>query len=324
MERWMDTTHTFHLLVGELTVTPLDFSLITGISFGGASVPFDGGLGFYPQRDAYIFEMLGFIPEMKGLSIRHPELYDRYKESFPLTSDEVDLIARSFICYLLGSTLFCSSGATLPLCVLPALEDLDVVSSYDWGSSVLAYLYTSMDRVVRGGSCLSGIWPAVHMGLLIGFGVFPRLGYPMLRFWDFSRTLTQNQGAECRGWLNELAWTDVDASWNTPPGVRLSRWVQGAVARSGMCYMMHGPSCRSWFLGERVLHWWGGPRVRMVPVGPPSSMLRGRDVVSPALGLDLRGYPATDLISVPQLSYLDDFARHRLLKRLPLDGVPVI
>ena len=53
----------------------------------------DSGLGFHPQRDAYIFEMLGFVPEMKGRSIRHPELYDRYKESFPQTSDEVDLIA---------------------------------------------------------------------------------------------------------------------------------------------------------------------------------------------------------------------------------------
>ncbi|XP_055960635.1 protein MAINTENANCE OF MERISTEMS-like [Mercurialis annua] len=131
MERWIDTTHTFHLPVGELTTAPLDFLLITGMTFGGSPVPFDGGLGFYDQRDAYIFEMLGFVPEMKGRSLRQPKLYNRYKESFPRTSNEVDLIARAFFCYLLGSTLFCRSGATLPLYVMPTLEDLDAVSSYD-------------------------------------------------------------------------------------------------------------------------------------------------------------------------------------------------
>ncbi|XP_055960790.1 uncharacterized protein LOC126670595 [Mercurialis annua] len=121
------------------------------------------------------------------------------------------------------------------------------------------------------------------MGLLTGFGVLPGFGYPMLRFWDFSRTLTQSHGAECRGRLKKMAWTDVDTSWNTLPGVCWLRLVQGAIERSRMCCMMHGLSCKSWFLGERVLHWWGGPPIRMVPAGPPLSMLRARDVVSPAL-----------------------------------------
>jgi len=116
----------------------------------------------------------------------------------------------------------------------------------------------------------------------------------------------------------------VDASWNTPPGVRWPRWVHGVVERLGMRYLMHGPSYRSWFLRDRVLNWRGGPRVRMVLVGPPLSMMCGGDVVSLALRLDLRCYPATGLESVPQLSYLDNFARHRLLGRLPLDEVPVV
>ena len=41
IERWMDTTHTFHTLVGELTISPMSFSAITKIAFGGAPVPFD-------------------------------------------------------------------------------------------------------------------------------------------------------------------------------------------------------------------------------------------------------------------------------------------
>ena len=43
IERWMDTTHTFHTRVGELTISPMSFSAITGIAFGGTPVLFDIG-----------------------------------------------------------------------------------------------------------------------------------------------------------------------------------------------------------------------------------------------------------------------------------------
>ena len=33
VERWMDTTHSFHLPFGEITITPLDFATITELSF---------------------------------------------------------------------------------------------------------------------------------------------------------------------------------------------------------------------------------------------------------------------------------------------------
>ena len=36
----MDTTHTFHLLFYEMTITPLDFTAIIGLSFSGEPVPF--------------------------------------------------------------------------------------------------------------------------------------------------------------------------------------------------------------------------------------------------------------------------------------------
>ena len=42
IERWMDTTHTFHLPFGEMIVTPLDFAAITGLSFSGEPILFSG------------------------------------------------------------------------------------------------------------------------------------------------------------------------------------------------------------------------------------------------------------------------------------------
>ncbi|KDP43098.1 hypothetical protein JCGZ_27049 [Jatropha curcas] len=35
IERWMDTTHTFHLLFGKMMITPMDFVAITELTFGG-------------------------------------------------------------------------------------------------------------------------------------------------------------------------------------------------------------------------------------------------------------------------------------------------
>ncbi|KDP23829.1 hypothetical protein JCGZ_00105 [Jatropha curcas] len=40
MERWMDTTHIFHLSFGEMTITPVDFVAITRLPFKGRSVIF--------------------------------------------------------------------------------------------------------------------------------------------------------------------------------------------------------------------------------------------------------------------------------------------
>ncbi|KAF6161845.1 hypothetical protein GIB67_001143 [Kingdonia uniflora] len=44
VERWWPSTHTFHFPCGELGFTPLDFVMLTGISFGrGRELPYDEG-----------------------------------------------------------------------------------------------------------------------------------------------------------------------------------------------------------------------------------------------------------------------------------------
>ncbi|KDP24011.1 hypothetical protein JCGZ_27039 [Jatropha curcas] len=44
MERWMDTTHTFHIPFSKMTITPVDFATITSLPFGGRLVVFDDRL----------------------------------------------------------------------------------------------------------------------------------------------------------------------------------------------------------------------------------------------------------------------------------------
>ena len=64
IERWMDTTHTFHTHVGELTISPMSFSAITRITFGGTPVPFNISYCSLSEgaRGQYVRDLLGFLP----------------------------------------------------------------------------------------------------------------------------------------------------------------------------------------------------------------------------------------------------------------------
>ncbi|GMP24633.1 hypothetical protein CsSME_00001830 [Camellia sinensis var. sinensis] len=46
VERWWDNTDSFHLsTAGEMTMTPFDFSMLTGIGVGGHPIPYDTDMG---------------------------------------------------------------------------------------------------------------------------------------------------------------------------------------------------------------------------------------------------------------------------------------
>ena len=63
IERWMDTMHTFHTRVGELTISPMSFSAITGIAFGGAPISFNVRYCHLSEgaRGQYVRDLLRFL-----------------------------------------------------------------------------------------------------------------------------------------------------------------------------------------------------------------------------------------------------------------------
>ena len=73
----------------------------------------------------------------------------------------VDQVVRSFLLYLLGTILFADVISSLDLIFVMPLRDLDRVSSFDWGSCALAFLYRGMDDTVRWARRLCGFWHAV-------------------------------------------------------------------------------------------------------------------------------------------------------------------
>ena len=56
VEFFWDTTNTFHFPWGEMTVTPADFSLITGLEFQSTPLPFDAGVTVYSPK---VFGVIG-------------------------------------------------------------------------------------------------------------------------------------------------------------------------------------------------------------------------------------------------------------------------
>ena len=153
MERWIDTTNTFHLPIGELTLDSLAFAAITGIACAGAPVPFDRYLELMTTRYvAYIDHLLGMTPAMKGThTIKLDSLFTHYsgiRVEDIRTPRQIDQVVRAFILYLLGTTLFYNAASSMDLVVLMALRDVDLIHTYDWGSAALAYLYWGMDEFV--------------------------------------------------------------------------------------------------------------------------------------------------------------------------------
>ncbi|KAI8002436.1 Protein MAIN-LIKE 2, partial [Camellia lanceoleosa] len=135
VERWWDTTNSIYFSATmDMTITPFDFSMLTGLGIAGRPVPYDADMGEWETAWIYL------------LGVRPP--IDRS-------------LGRGFLMFLLGTTLFSDRGNTVGFYLLSALVDLSQVSQYDWGGADLATLYCYMSATSRGrGNIVGGYWRA--------------------------------------------------------------------------------------------------------------------------------------------------------------------
>ena len=122
------------------------------------------------------------VPPLKGTrTIKFDTILSHYTVArvASMTSPaQVDQVARAFLVYLLGSTLFPNLASSIDLMYLPLLRDLDLVSSYDWGFAALSYLYQGMDALVRGAKRLCGFWHAILVSLFHLFSFMLYVHFP--------------------------------------------------------------------------------------------------------------------------------------------------
>ena len=140
VERWWPDTLTFHVPIGEMTITLQDVAIILGLHIHGLAVI---GTCVFNVIAELCRELLGDTPPvdaLRGYAISILWLCDQLSTPAP-DADEVILerSARGFILVLMGSFLFADKkGVHVHLCFLPLLRDLTQTTTYNLGGAVLA------------------------------------------------------------------------------------------------------------------------------------------------------------------------------------------
>ena len=110
VEQWMDTTHTFHLPFGEMTITPLDFTVITGLSFSGEPVPLSSeAYSSVVMRNRWLKDLFGVTASVKSSYsslIRYTYLLNKVRSEHDSGHVMSEQLARCFLFYLLNVVIF--------------------------------------------------------------------------------------------------------------------------------------------------------------------------------------------------------------------------
>ncbi|EXC35031.1 hypothetical protein L484_017732 [Morus notabilis] len=173
VERWRRETNTFHLNVGEMTVTLKDVALLLGLAIDGEPV-----IGTtYTTCHIVCEKYLGKAPEsgytsggMVKLSWLK-EFFSWCPEDAPL--EVVERHTRAYLLYLVGSTIFSTTtGNKVPVMYLPLFENFDRCGKYAWGAAALAFLYRALGNAsLRSQSTISGCltllqcWSHFHLNI---------------------------------------------------------------------------------------------------------------------------------------------------------------
>ena len=159
-EHWWDTTHTFHFQgVGEMAMTPKDFSAITGLAVAGRPIVMDK---YIHLNKVLLTELMGpKICESEGSTVNPQWLYNSYRCRDCNIENEIAIVVRAFVLGLLGAVVFAEQENIVPMEYLSCLVDIDKIASYNWGGAALAYQYHQMDDLCRGRTCtIGGMWRA--------------------------------------------------------------------------------------------------------------------------------------------------------------------
>ncbi|XP_058185541.1 protein MAINTENANCE OF MERISTEMS-like [Rhododendron vialii] len=153
-ERWRDTTNTFHLPIGELTVTPTDFTVITGLRVRGEPIPFDSGI----QDDPVALKwFLGEVLKIEEGMAWYRQ-FTKYLKKKVTTEQEAEQMARAYLLYLFGATLYPNRCSKVHLSYLPALRELRTASCFDWGGAALGAAYGFLGDSSRTEMSTAGYW----------------------------------------------------------------------------------------------------------------------------------------------------------------------
>ncbi|KDP38798.1 hypothetical protein JCGZ_05750 [Jatropha curcas] len=317
MERWNDCTHSFIFDFGELTLTPADFTAITGLGFDGDAVPLDAR---YTSQGYVSYEVVHkfWAERIRARLAAGRELPVDVRPTAPAyTREERDQAVRSFIFYIISSQLLCTSQNKGDPTVLACLQDLSLIGTYDWASLALAHLYHGLDVWTRGSG--ESNWQLLRPLEVWAYEYRIYPGGPKSDTPAETRRIPRylvhcyhtNTIAEdphyWRRYLNDRVLADLlltlwegDAWTAYAPRVRVE-----ALTRSKV--LLQGYWVDWYYLGERVLEIRTATAQRRVPVAPPRHMCTLDGMTPEDRLLEYSGFPADDywcLAIMPPISPL--------------------
>ena len=154
VERWRPETHTFHLPVGEATITLQDVAILLGLPIDGAPITHPQTFVTVQECQDVCMQAFGVIPPAEEIDSGRLRMswLRRTFDALPEQADDVIVQrhARAYILRLIGGILFTDYSQTLVrVAYIPLLLDLDAAGAYSWGSAVLAMLYRCMCRAAK-------------------------------------------------------------------------------------------------------------------------------------------------------------------------------
>ncbi|GAA0176916.1 hypothetical protein LIER_29630 [Lithospermum erythrorhizon] len=173
VERWRRETNTFHLTVGEMTVTLEDVAYLIGLPIDGDPV-----IGVtYTSCHAVCVKYLGRAPDPRNTSggmVKLSWLKDTFSHCpVDASIEEVECYTRAYLLYLVGSTIFSTTtGNKVPVMYLPLFEDFEEAGKYAWGAAALSFLYRALGNAsLKSQSSISGCltllqcWSYYHLDI---------------------------------------------------------------------------------------------------------------------------------------------------------------
>ncbi|KAK9284234.1 hypothetical protein L1049_023403 [Liquidambar formosana] len=170
VERWRQETHTFHLPIGEVTITLQDVAVLWGLPIDGLPVTSMDSYRTMAEWQELCQNLLGRRPldiDISGGSLRIgwiTEYFTELPDDPP--ADLVVQFARARMLHLIGGIMLPDKTQNkVQLMFLPFLEHLDQIHTYSWGSACLARLYRDLCRAssaeakdIGGASVLLQLW----------------------------------------------------------------------------------------------------------------------------------------------------------------------
>ena len=149
LEYFWDTTNTFHFAWGEMTVTPLDFSMISGLRFTDRAV---GQMSDLSWTSAEVADLLGPIVQhirtrpvsRGGPRSGRSESASVLARGFDMEDTTAEQRVQIFILILISMTLSPDRSSRVLLCYLPSLARISEIGSYSWAT--LGYADLLLDR----------------------------------------------------------------------------------------------------------------------------------------------------------------------------------